>query len=162
MPPRRSRSRIRTGTIAVDGLPELSKALKAIGPELQKELRTTNKQAAEMVASGARSAMAALGRQGAHFAPGVKASGGTTSAGVALDGRRMPGILGVEFGAGQDSPRQRSSGQYVGFRQFEPWRGNGSDAGYALYPTIRDRADEIVEFYDDAIAAVIRKAGLDE
>lgn len=161
MAARRSASRIRTGTIAVDGLPELSAALKEIGPELQKELKTTNKAAAEMVASGTRSAMSSLGAQGSHFAPGVKASGGATSAGVALDGKRMPGILGTEFGAGQGVERTRSSGTYEGFNQFEPWRGNGANAGYSLYPTIRERADDIVEFYDEAIGTVIRKAGLD-
>lgn len=154
-------NRIRTGTIAVDGLRELNKTLKELGPELQKELKATNKEAATKVATEAAARARGLGAMGVHFAPGIKAATGATSAGVALDGRKYPGILGAEFGAGQDRQRNRRSGQYVGYRQFDPWRGNGSGAGYFLYPTIRDRADEIAGFYEHAIDALIKKAGLD-
>lgn len=158
-----SRGRIKTGTIEVEGLAQLSKALKELDPQLQKELRGANKEVADDVAQGARSRAASeLGAMGAHFAPGIKASAGAQSAGVALDGRKYPGILGAEFGAGQDRERDRKTGRYMGFRQFEPWRGNSTGAGYFLYPTIRDRAPDISNKYEQLIDDLIKKAGLNE
>ena len=119
--------RIRTGFIQVDGLRELDAALKSLGPELRKELRTTNKAVATLVANDARSAAYSIGGVAAHVAPSIKASAGTQSAGVALGGPAYPMAGGAEFGAGQDRMRDRRTGQYIGFRQFQPWRGNSSD-----------------------------------
>jgi len=46
--------------------------------------------------------------------------------------------LGNEFGA-------------LRYKQFPPWRGNGEEAGYALWPSIRENRDRVVEVYGDAI-----------
>ena len=46
------------------------------------------------------------------------------------------------------------------YHQFKPWRGSSSDAGYFLYPSIRDDAGRIEEEYRDAVDDLIKRAGL--
>lgn len=143
--------RIRTGGtvgINVEGLPELSRALKSIDPNLQKELRATNRKVAQEVTEAARGRALGLGSVAAKTAPSLRASAGATSAGVGMGGPGFEFAGGAEFGS-------------LRFKQFQPWRGNGPEAGYFLYPTIRDKADDIVETYDDAMQEIIRKADLD-
>lgn len=45
-----------------------------------------------------------------------------------------------------------------GWNQFRPWRGNGEDAGYWLWPAIRAHTDDIVDTYGDAIEKITSKA----
>src|SRR5437879_12566429 len=123
-------SKIKSGTVQVEGLRELNKALRALGPELQKELGQASKSVADFVASDARGAALMLGGVAAKVAPSIKGVGGVRSAGVAFGGARYPMAAGAEFGAGHDLHRTRSSGSYKGFNQFDRWKGNGSDAGY--------------------------------
>lgn len=143
----RRTSAVKTVGINVEGVTELSKALRRIDPELQKELRKTNREVARGVVVEARVRAGSVGRQQAKAAKSLRAVAGNNYAGVSLGGPGYEFALGAEFGSYR-------------FKQFPPWRGNDSAAGYFLYPTIRDRADEIVETYDDAIRAMIRKAGL--
>lgn len=145
---RSSTSRVKTGTVGVEGLGELSRALKELGPEFPKEMRKVNKTTAEKVAQHARSNALALGGVAAKAAPSVKASAGVKSAGVALGGQRYPFAAGAEFGS-------------VRFKQFPIWRGNGSDAGYFLYPAIREDADQIHADYMQALDDLVRRVGLD-
>lgn len=140
------RSATSSGVVA-EGLPELARALKEIDSSLVKELRKANKSVATFVAADARSAAVALGGVAAHVAPSVKPSAGATYAGVAMGGPGYPMAAGAEFGSYR-------------FKQFQPWRGNGSDAGYFLYPAIRQDSDRIETEYKQAADAVIRKAGL--
>lgn len=143
-------TRIRTGTIAVHGLDDLSRALKALDPGLQKELRATNKKVAEGVAAKARGRASSIGGVAAHVAPSLKATAGAKSASVGGGGSAHPAFGGAEFGG-----RGRPTTQ-----QFQPWRGSGPGAGYFVYPTIRDEAPRITDDYREAIDAVTRKAGL--
>lgn len=135
---------MRSGTIQVEGLGALSKALADFGPEVRKELRKANYEVADDVADEAQGRALSVGGVAAHVAPTIKASAGLKSAGVALQG---DAAAGAEFGANRDGQRKRSSGTYIGYRQFKPWRGAGSNAGYFLYPTIRDNADQIKDTY---------------
>jgi hypothetical protein len=151
-------SKIKTGTVSVEGLRELNKALKALGPEFPKALGAASKVVANFVANDARGAAMSLGGIAAKTAPSIKGVGGATSAGVAFGGARYPFASGAEFGAGQDLRRRRSSGTYLGFNQFEPWKGNGKDAGYFVYPSIRQDSDRIVTEYSKAVDAVLKNA----
>ena len=47
--------------------------------------------------------------------------------------------LGVEFGAYQNKPRKRKSGQYTGYKQFQPRspREGRGNAGYFIFPTLK-------------------------
>lgn len=136
--------KIRSGTVKIDGLRELNKALKAIGPEAQKELKEASKQVATFVAADAKAAAYSLGGVAGHVAPSIAAVGGVNGAGVAFGGAAYPMAMGAEFGAYQ-------------FKQFKPWRGNGSGAGYFVYPSIRQDADRIVTEFTDAVDRIIDK-----
>lgn len=49
-------------------------------------------------------------------------------------------------------------GKVRGWNQFKPWKGNGANAGYALYPAIRSKIGEVVDSYGDAIEKLAKKA----
>jgi hypothetical protein len=136
--------KIRSGTVKVTGLRELNKSLKALGPEAQKELKTASRDVATFVAADVKSAAAALGGVAAHVAPSIGVVGGVSGAGVAFGGARYPMAGGAEFGAYK-------------YKQFKPWRGNGQDAGYFVYPTIRRDADKIATEFTAAVDKVIDK-----
>lgn len=143
-------TKIRSGAVEVSGLRELNKALKELGPQFPKEMRKTNKAVAEDVASEARSRALSLGGVAAKAAPSVKASAGATSGGVAVGSNSAPWALGAEFGGGRRKTTQ----------QFKPWRGSGASAGYFVYPTIRENADEIVEAYSEGMDELLKRVGL--
>jgi len=140
-------SRVRTGDIRVEGLAELNRALKALGPGAQMELKDANQKVSELVAADARAAAYSLGGVAAKTAPSIQAKKYTTSAAVGIGGPAYPFAGGAEFGAFK-------------YHQFKPWRGNHSDAGYFLYPAIRQDLDRIETEYRDAIDALIKKVGL--
>lgn len=134
-------------SIRVEGLAELSKSLRVLDKSLQRELRAAGKDVATKVAGLAKARAYALGGVAAKTAPSIKPSAGVTSAGVAFGGDAYPFAGGAEFGSGR-------------YRQFDPWRGNGSDAGYFVYPAIRSSADEIEETYSEHVDDLIKRAGL--
>jgi hypothetical protein len=144
--------------VKIVGLRETQKALQ----ELQgtgKALREVNLGVAEMVAERARELARSQGGVIAKAADAIKAGAEQTRAFVKITANaRFPFALGAEFGAGRDLPRRRTSGTYVGYRQFEPWRGNKQDAGYALYPTIRRNNTAIVNAYDERIGQLLEHA----
>ena len=45
----------------------------------------------------------------------------------------------------------------TGWNMFQKWRGNGANAGYFLYPAIRDHRDEIAEKYAANISDIWRR-----
>lgn len=139
--------RIRSGAVEVHGLGELQRALRALPKEHKKAVTKANRDAATIVARGAKSRAMARGGVAAHVAPSIRASAGQTSAGVAFGGARWPMAAGAEFGS-------------MRFKQFDPWTGNGPDAGYFVYPTIRDDDGEWMGPYQESLDEAIRKAGL--
>lgn len=152
---------LKAGAVRVEGLRELNKGLREIGPEARQELKAASQQIANFVAADAKAAATALGGVAAKVAPSITPRAGIGgTAGVAFGGVRYPMAGGAEFGAGQDRTRNRKNGQYVGYRQFEPWTGNSSTAGHFLYPSIRRDADRIVTEYTAALEAVVKKVGL--
>lgn len=140
--------RIKSGAIEVHGLAKLNRALREMDSDAPKALRETNKKMAEKVKTGAVGRAYGLGGVAAHVAPSLRATAGVKSAGVAGGGASYPMFGGAEFGS-------------IRYKQFQPWRGSGSDAGYFLYPTIRDMALSITTEYEAALDDLIRKAGLD-
>lgn len=154
-----SARKVRTGDIAVEGLAELSRALRSMDTDLARELRGANKDAADIAARAGRSKAVSIGGVAAKVAPSIRASAGVRSAGVGFGGAKYPFAGGAEFGAGQDTTRHRKSGTYIGYRQFQPFRGSGRSAGYFIYPSIRDHETEIVGQYEQALDELLRKTG---
>lgn len=50
------------------------------------------------------------------------------------------------------------TGRVRGWNQFQPWKGNGQNAGYALYPAIREKMPAVVESYGNAIEKLTKRA----
>lgn len=141
------RTRIRTGAVEVEGLAELQRALRRMAPELADEVTKVNRELATDVRGKAAGKAAGLGGVAAHVAPSLGVTAGRTSAGVAGGGAGWPMFGGAEFGA-------------INYPQFAPWRGNGPDAGYFVYPAIRDEAPHITDRYEAALDDITRRAGL--
>lgn len=114
--------------VHIEGLAEFRDGLRHYGRKYPLALTAANRKVAKEVGTAARSKAQSLGSVAAKTAPAVgwKASG--TLASVTLDGVKAPYAFGAEFGALQ-------------YPQFKPWKGNGPEAGYFLYPTIREKSE---------------------
>jgi hypothetical protein len=132
-----------TDGIKVIGLKEFRAELKAI--DLDKGLAKVNYEVAQYVVTAAQSLAGGVSRLTARGARSFKPSRSGVAARITLGGSGAPEAAGAEFGARR-------------FPQFQPWRGDGDDAGYALWPTIRDRTPEVIEMHGDAIEKLMRPA----
>lgn len=123
------------------------KSLLKIDKRLTKELQKVNKESATEIAERARSEYARWYQplSGKHQ-KGIKALATQTKAQVRLDStaRGAGGLLGQEFG-----------GQAARFRE---WAGNGGEAGYFFYPSVRDELPAMMERYDERMGALLRVA----
>jgi hypothetical protein len=147
--------------VRIEGLKALQKDLRDLDQKLPRELRKVNLSVAQMVAEHARGAASSQGGIAAAAAGRLKARAEQRSAAVVLTagapGTAAGGALGAEFGAGHDSNRSRRSGQYKGYNQFKMWRGNGPDAGYFMYPTVRADNDQIVDAYLQRVTELLNQ-----
>lgn len=120
---------------------DLRKDLKELGDlETSNELRDALNEAAQLVVDESRAN--ASTRMEQSMASRLKASKGMASAAVSIGGK--PYDLGAEFGAKR-------------WPQFKEWRGNGMDAGYVVFPTIRAEEERIVDKFGEAIDRVLEK-----
>ena len=152
--------RLSTGsTIKVKGLNETIKALREVGDAerlgLLKDVFYRGAQTVVRAAHGNAS-----NKMEHAAAAGLKASRTQNRAQVAFTERR--GFeFGAEFGAAQNQPRRAYRGgtgyHYRGLNQFRPWRGNGEDAGYFLWPAIRETAPKIAEDIGDELERIFEK-----
>lgn len=151
-------ARLKGAAIRVEGLDELRRELRKLDDAgLTNALRQANYDVAEHVIARAKAAASTKLQRKA--ADSMTASRQAARAQINAGGSKAPFFGGAEFGAGQGQRRVGPSGrQFLGHNQFEAWRGNGMDAGYFLYPTIRDETDEIIDIYGDEIERISRKA----
>ena len=147
--------------IEVKGLAELQAELKKVDAKLPRELTKAHKRVAMTVMAEAQSTMSALNVPKAdEAATGMKPAGGQKWAGIKLAAEN-PYVRAVEFGTSW----HRVFGRWVEAskmkrRVYQPWGGNGEDAGYALYPTLRQflRTPRFEETYHGALDDVYAKA----
>lgn len=154
--------------VVVAGLSDFRRALKQLGDkELSDDLKAANRQAAQIVVDKARPSMAAEGGIAGRVAATMKAgnvqSRGQLSVGAVATrrgGKLLP--LGVEFGAvrGIDRVVQRRGQPVVmkGWNQFPAWRGNGADAGYHIFPALRQQNERIMQQYGEELERLYAKA----
>lgn len=130
--------------IEVVGLRDLQKELRAIDKDFPKELRLANKEAAQVVADATRASFASRGGVAPKVAASVKALAQQRNASVKIGGARFPYALGSEFGG-----RARRTTQ-----QFPPFQ----KGGYSLFPTVKDKREEVIKVYDEAIDRLLARA----
>ena len=144
--------------VTVRGLREFRAALKEAGDKLPRELARAHRGVAEFVVEMARQRAMTTSREAARGARGLSFSGGQLSATVRLSGEKIPGALGAEFGAAHNVPRQTVRGTVRGFNQFPTWRGNKADAGWWLFPTIRNTQPEQLALYERMVELLMKAA----
>lgn len=125
-------------TIRIDGLRELSRALKAVEAGLQKEINGVFKRAADKVATKARGRIRS--RSG-RLAASLQPFGTQRTSGVRMGRKAVPYAGPYEFGG------------YPAGRPFVK-------EGRALYPTFQEQAPAVRKDIEDGLRDVIRRAGL--
>jgi hypothetical protein len=136
--------------VEVTGLRELLREARKVERDLPKAMRTALLPVSQEVMGRARLRAGALGGVHRHAARrGLRAGATQNTAWIKLVATTEPTILGAEFGGGARKTT----------RQFPPWRGAGSDAGYFVYPEIRGSADDVMEHVENAVEDLMRQAG---
>lgn len=152
----------KAGSVKVRGLDDFRAKLKshADRKQLEKELRNANFSVAQLIENRSRPVMSGLrGGMGPRAAGTIKAARSVVSARLGIGDGDVPFALGVEFGAVRGIPRNGGNGRTIrGWNQFDSWRGNGPDAGYAVFPTIRRSESEIVDKYGDEVERILSDA----
>lgn len=127
----------------------LRSALRRLPKTASAELKDASREIAEDVAEQARGRAASLGGAWKYLGPTIRVARSSVPT-VAIGGsRRLPGrkgprqtvgdlTFGLEFGGGARSTT----------RQFMPHLGT---TGYALWPTVRERSEDIGERYSRAL-----------
>ncbi len=130
------------------GIDETRAALKELGDiESTREFKAAGKAVAnDVVIPAARAEAAGWGRLQERAAETLKAASIATGGALRFGGG-FAAALGAEFGAMRDQRRNTARGVVYGWNQFLPWRGSSGDAGYFLWPAIRQEAPAIVEKY---------------
>lgn len=130
----------RTITVEFEG-GKAAKSLKRVGAKLEIGMGTVTRKVTSGAVRGATQRGGQLGGVHRHILPGISARQNN----IRLDPRRAPAVFGGVFGGGRRPTTQ----------QFPPWRGSGRDAGYLIYPDLRDQEDQIdrlvVELIDKAL-----------
>lgn len=134
-------------TVRVAGLVQFARELRDIDPNLQKELKGANLSAAQIVAKLAAATATSQGGVAALAARSIRATAAQREGSVRIGGANRAGrvALGAEFGS-------------LRWHQFKPWKGNGDDAGYFLWPSIRLSANDVAKQYEAAFDRVAFKA----
>lgn len=146
------------GRVEIKGLKDFQRELRRIDKDLPKELRKVHMAAAQIVATGTRAKFARRPGVTSAVPKSVKAMAQQRSAVVRIGGKgKAEAAIGHEFGGGKYRRGNPSpAGGYT--TQFPAWRGSGGDAGYALYPTLRQKTDELIDLYGDALEDIARRA----
>lgn len=145
----------------VTGLRELQAELKAAGGKLPRELTKGHKEAGQVILEPAQEAMASSPVPKAdEAAAGMRVRAQQRSIAIALLGAN-PFVRAHEFG----TLVHHVFGRPVLARTmrrpvFLPWLGNDEGAGYALYPTIREKlpSAEFAAAYYAALDRVYARA----
>ncbi len=137
--------RSRTTQTELIGLRELLKGLNYAESQWKEAEQAFFEIAVQSIIERARATAATEGRLEAKAAEDLK-RGGT----------------GVIVYGGQGYSRGAEFGSYQ-YKQFETWKGNGDDAGYFLWPSIREFRDEdFINEYAENVLKILKQAFPDQ
>lgn len=128
--------------VAFPGLADYIAGLREFERDIKRATAEANREAAEHVQPLVQSAYREQYPNSRRAVAGIGKRATQRKAAITLNLRRFPYLMGREFGARR-------------FKQFPPHRGR---RGYFLYPTLRERTDEIVEFYAEAHVRALKRA----
>ena len=153
-------STLRGSGARIEGLREFRKELTRAAPEFPRYLREGYKGLAGRIADRARLKAAGLNWPKAALAS-IQARADKERAQIAFGGNRkgpVQATLGLEFGALGNIRGDSRKGHPGHTRMFPAWRGNKGDAGYAIWPTIRNSRQDIQETTYEAIDSALERA----
>ncbi|MGV9815467.1 hypothetical protein ACWDTQ_26595 [Streptomyces cellulosae] len=142
----------------VEGLTQFTRALARIGADgLRADVKQANFDVADKLVDLAKAKAATLNRQQRSAAESLRATKTQNYAAVRLGSARKPYALGAEFG----SKKRTSTGRIA--RGFRPWRGNqwsgwSTGQGYFLHPTIREKAEQLIDEYKAVLDRIAEEA----
>ena len=139
-----------TERINIEGLKATQKKLKQLGDvEKTRQYKLENAKIADEVVIPAAKAKASTRME--QRAAGTLVAVKTASGGAVRLGKKFPAARGAEFGAQRNQARMGRPGGKVttvtGWNQFKPWRGSDREAGYFLWPAIREQEPKIINRY---------------
>lgn len=130
----------KAASVKVEGLTELRNALKRLEDvESIGEITEALWAAADEIVDEARGRASSPMEKA--MTSRLKKSRSRAKAAVIIGGK--PYDLGAEFGAKR-------------WHQFKDWRGNDMNAGYAVFPAIRSKQDDLVDDLADVIKQVFK------
>ena len=127
-------------TVSIDGYAQLRRDLLKLSADTDAMLKALNVKVADDIIKTAQARAAAVGRQQMRAAKYIKAYRSARAGGVNLrQTNAVPFAMGAEFGAKRP--------------QFKPWRGSDTNAGYFLWPAIRET--NVMQAYSDGLADLV-------
>lgn len=130
--------------VAVEGLAQFRKGLRALDRDLPKALRVAQNDAASFLIGKAKPL---IPRRSGTAAASLKARSSQTSVRVAIGGRKAPYMPWLDFG-GRVGPNDSVTRPFL-------------KEGRYLYPTLKSNREQFADILEDALTDVARTAGLD-
>jgi hypothetical protein len=154
--------------IADKDIQAILRTFKNMDDIAKEDMKKTVKEISNDAASSIGSALQAT-PQGQALARSIKVSNSYKRGPVISIGGDNPKLkngtpvgaiaLGVEFGAYQNRPRNRKSGEYIGYKQFQPRspREGRGNAGYFIFPTLKALQPYITKRWVDEVDRIRRE-----
>lgn len=140
--------------IKVEGIREVRAQLKELYDGFDSALRQTYQRVANEVTDASQFRARAQGGTAAFVAPSIKTGSSVHAAVVNLGVGTLTRKDGTTVRASLVAPGAEFGSSY---KQFKPWKGNGEEAGYFIYPTIRDMKPATVANAEEQFEQLIER-----
>jgi mRNA-degrading endonuclease RelE of RelBE toxin-antitoxin system len=127
--------------INVEGLKKLSRELKKIDPDIQKQLKQLNYDAAEIVKARAQKSASYQSRMAGKASKSLRSSKSATMSQITAGNKRYPYTIGTIFGSKK-------------YGQFKPWRENNP---YWFFPDATESQPEIIIVWTKRLQEILDK-----
>lgn len=138
-----------TETIRIEGLRELRAQLRGMDRKLPGEIRKAGNEAADIVVVHARPRVPIGPGRGGHASSSIRKASTQSAVAVAEGSARYPYMPWLDFGG--------TINKHTGHPTSRPFIRHGR----YIWAVFAERRQEVLDKYQDAIAAAARDAGLD-
>ena len=137
------------------GIAELRKALKQVSADLPGDLKNGFARLANKVAEAIRPKVPGTGRA----ASSIKGRGTAKGGAIVFGGSKAPHFPWLDFGGSVG--RGHVPGRAWSGAIKREWRGIPKGEGRYVYPTIREKREDIIKEADDVLASIAARAGFE-
>lgn len=128
--------------VKVEGVDAVRAEIRELSDGTDTALRQAYQRVAGEVADASQYRALAEGSTAAFVAPSIRTGSSVKAATILLGSGTLIRKDGTTVRASFVAPGAEFGSSY---KQFKPWRGTGPDAGYFIYPTIREMKPDIEE-----------------